>query len=324
MRAMTAVLAALMAAAVVPARAGEWMQFRGPGGLGISDEKSTPVTWAAGENIAWQVDLPGPGSSSPIVVGDRVFITCYTGYGLAPNEGDQKDLRRHLLCIDRASGKELWQKPGAAVQPMFHTAMSPLVDGGMMILHVGGHNDGALTAFDPATGAVKWTWTGDGPAYGSPIIADLGGPRQVIVFSQKSLVGVDAANGQLLWSVPFEARSTTNSITPLVYGNHLYVLGNSGLLRCFEAKTGKQLYSERVGGSSGYTASLVAADGRLYCVSESHGVRVVKAGPEFELLAVNPIGETCMATPAISDGTLLLRTERHLVALGLPRPVGTR
>ena len=64
-----------------------------------------------------------------------------------------------------------------------------------MILHVGGHNDGALTAFDPATGEVKWTWTGDGPAYGSPIIAEIGGTRQVIVFSQKNFVGVNAANG---------------------------------------------------------------------------------------------------------------------------------
>ena len=61
----------------------------------------------------------------------------------------------------------------------------------MVILHVGGHNQGALTAFDPATGAVKWSWTGDGPAYGSPIIAEIGGTRQVITFSQKNLVGVD-------------------------------------------------------------------------------------------------------------------------------------
>ena len=99
---------------------------------------------------------------------------------------------------------------------------------GMMILHVGGHNDGALTAFDPATGAVKWTWTGDGPAYGSPIIAEIGGTRQVIVFSQKNLVGVNAADGQLLWSVPFEARSTTNSITPLVYGGNTVIVSGQG------------------------------------------------------------------------------------------------
>src|SRR5437763_144234 len=80
------------------------------------------------------------------------------------------------------------------VEPLFHTAQSALVDRGLVILHVGGHKQGALTAFDPATGAVKWSWNGDGPAYGSPIVADIGGTRQVIVFSQENLIGVDPAN----------------------------------------------------------------------------------------------------------------------------------
>ena len=155
---------------------------------------------------------PGP-KSTPAFAGGRLFTLGMTG---------------RVTAFDAASGKELWQKPGGPVQPSFHTAMSPIVDGGMMILHVGGNNDGALTAFDPATGAVKWTWTGDGPAYGSPIIADIGGTRQVIVFSQRNLVGVSAADGQLLWSVPFEARSTTNSITPLVYGGNTIIVAGQG------------------------------------------------------------------------------------------------
>ena len=100
-------LVCLLSSAAV---AGEWMQFRGPGGLGVSDEKNVPLTWGTGENIAWQVDLPGPGASSPIVVGKRVYITSYSGYGLEPNVGDQAELRRHLLCFDRATGRELWSK----------------------------------------------------------------------------------------------------------------------------------------------------------------------------------------------------------------------
>ena len=98
---------------------------------------------------------------------------------------------------------------------MYHTAQSALVDRGVVILHVGGDKEGALTAFDPATGAVKWSWTGDGPAYGSPIVAEIAGTRQVIVFSRDNLVGVDASNGQLLWQTPFRSRATTNAITPL-------------------------------------------------------------------------------------------------------------
>ncbi len=150
-----------------------------------------------------------------------------------------------VTAWDAASGKELWRKPAGAVQPNFHTAMSPLVDRGMMILHVGGHNDGALTAFDPATGAVKWTWAGDGPAYGSPIIAEISGTRQVVVFSQRNLVGVNAADGQLLWSTPFESRSTTNSITPLVYGNTLIVSGQGKPLTAYTiANTGGKWAAE--------------------------------------------------------------------------------
>jgi outer membrane protein assembly factor BamB len=122
----------------------------------------------------------------------------------------------------------LWQKPAGPLEPLYHTAQSALVDRGMVILHVGGHKEGALTAFDPATGAVKWTWTGDGPGYGSAIVADIDGTHQVIVFSQTSLVGVDAANGQLLWRTPFEGRATTNAITPLVYGGRTVIVSAQG------------------------------------------------------------------------------------------------
>ena len=95
-----------------------------------------------------------------------------------------------ITAWDAASGKELWRKPAGPLQPQFHTAMSPLVDGGQVILHIGGDKNGALTAFDVATGAVKWEWKGDGPAYGSPIIAEIGGARQLLLFSQQNFVGV--------------------------------------------------------------------------------------------------------------------------------------
>ena len=78
-----------------------------------------------------------------------------------------------VTAFDAATGKQLWQKPKPVVPQTFHTAQSPIVDRGLMIIHVGGNNDGALTAFDPATGAEKWSWKGDGPGYGSPIIIDV-------------------------------------------------------------------------------------------------------------------------------------------------------
>ena len=98
-----------------------------------------------------------------------------------------------------------------------------------MILHVGGDNEGALTAFDPATGEVKWSWNGDGPAYGSPIIAEIGGTRQLMrVLAAELRRRESRPTAQLLWSVPFEARSTTNSITPLVYGGNTVIVSGQG------------------------------------------------------------------------------------------------
>ena len=94
------------------AAASDWPRFRGPNGTGLAaDSASTPTTWSPTKNLQWKTPLPGSGISSPIVVGRRVFVTCYTGYGLnreAP--GDQKDLKRHLVCIDRHSGDILWDK----------------------------------------------------------------------------------------------------------------------------------------------------------------------------------------------------------------------
>ena len=97
----------------------------------------------------------------------------------------------------------------------------------------------------------------------------------------------------------------------------LYACSDGGVLSCFEALSGAEVYRERLGdGSSGFTGSAVASGSRIYFAGENGVVLVVKAGREFELLAANDMGETCMATPAIADGTLFVRTRQHLVAVG--------
>ena len=133
-----------------------------------------------------------------------------------------------VTAFDAASGKQLWQTSPPKTEPLYHTAMSPIVDRGLVIVHVGGHNDGALTAFDARTGDVKWAWTGDGPAYGSPIVAELGGTRQVITMTQENLVGVAVANGQLLWRRPYTVRATRNAVTPIIH-NQLVIVSGLGM-----------------------------------------------------------------------------------------------
>jgi outer membrane protein assembly factor BamB len=130
-----------------------------------------------------------------------------------------------VTAFDATTGKQVWQKPASPVGPLYGTAMSPIVDRGLVIVHVGGHNRGALTAFDANTGQVKWSWTGDGPSYGSPMATDFDGMRQVIVFTQENLVGVSAATGELLWKRPFTTPSTQNTITPILYGETVIVSG---------------------------------------------------------------------------------------------------
>ncbi len=99
-------------------RAADWPRFRGPGGSGISAETDLPVRWSDGEGLLWKTELPGPGSSSPIVSAGRVFITCYSGYGASRGDsGDLKKLRRHVIGVDPGSGKLLWDRAIESDQP---------------------------------------------------------------------------------------------------------------------------------------------------------------------------------------------------------------
>ena len=151
-------------------------------------------------NPAARAHGPGP-KSTPAIGGGRVITLGISGI---------------LSAFDLATGKLLWRMEAPPVPPTYGTGMSPLIDGNLVIAHVGGENKGALTAFDAATGAVRWRWSGDGPGYASPVIADIAGTRQVITQTQKYVVAVNAADGQLLWQIPFTTSFEQNSITPLV------------------------------------------------------------------------------------------------------------
>jgi outer membrane protein assembly factor BamB len=138
-----------------------------------------------------------------------------------------------VTAFDAATGKQLWQKPATKAQPAFHTAMSPVVDGNLVIVHVGGPGDAALTAFDAATGHVRWTWTGDSPAYGSPVVVELAGTRQVVTFTHHSLIGVAVATGELLWSRPFKTPSDTTAQTPILFRDTIIQTGRENGVTAF-------------------------------------------------------------------------------------------
>jgi outer membrane protein assembly factor BamB len=105
--------------------------------------------------------------------------------------------------------------------------------------------------------------------------------------------------------------------TPIVYGDILYTCNNQGVLTAYNADTGERLYQERLGGTGGaFTSSPVASDGKLYMSSEDGDIFVVKAGPKYELLSKNAVGEVMMASPAISDGMVIVRAHNHVFAFG--------
>jgi outer membrane protein assembly factor BamB len=155
----------------------------------------------------------GP-KSTPVISGARLYTLGISGI---------------LSCYDAVAGKLKWRKEFSkefkSTSPYFGTAMSPLVDRGLLIAHVGGHDSGALTAFDAETGEVRWSWKGDGPGYASPIVAELEGARQVITQSQQNIIGVSAATGELLWQIPFATEYVQNIVTPVAYKQTLIFSG---------------------------------------------------------------------------------------------------
>ena len=129
-----------------------------------------------------------------------------------------------------------------------------------------------------------------------------------------SLADDESSNEYVAWSY---RRGGNYMTTPIVWENHLYCCSNSGRLSCFNTTTGELIYRENLGSRSvAFSASPVAADGKIYFPSEKGDVYVIKAGPEFEVMSVNKMHETCMATPAISHGTLYFRTRNHLISIG--------
>jgi outer membrane protein assembly factor BamB len=156
-----------------------------------------------------------------------------------------------LSCWDLSDGRLVWRKEFGAdygeTSPDFGTAVSPMLDGGLLIVHVGGNKSGALTAFDAATGQVKWRWTEEGPGYASPIAVDLGGTRQIITQSRNNIISVAASSGGLLWKIPFTTEYVQNIVTPAIYGQIVILSGiNKGTFAVRPVKRGNAWSADKV------------------------------------------------------------------------------
>ncbi len=250
-------------------------------------------------------------SSSPIIHEGLVIL-----------QADTQE-ESYIAALDLESGREVWRAIRADEISTFAT---PTVytgsDGNELIT-----NGTTIRAYDPATGEQLWAL---GPnselAIATPIFSDdviyltAGYPPVRPVYAVRpghrgdlSLIDGATASDAVAWSTN---RGGTYVPTPIVYRGHLYTNANNGRLTCYDARTGEIVYRRRIGGVGGsYSASPVAADGKLYFTSEEGDTHVVRAGPEYELLATNTVGEIVMANPAVSDGMLVIRTQGHVYGI---------
>jgi hypothetical protein len=231
-----------------------------------------------------------------------------------------------LSCHEARTGKLKWRREFSKeypnTSPLYGTAMSPVVDKGILIAHVGGQDNGALTGFDLETGAVKWSNEADGPAYASPLVVTLAGVRQVVTFTQKEFVGVNAASGKLLWTVPAKTEYDTNAVTAVAYKDMLIIAREGqGLTAIRIAKEGAELKPQEVWSNKDlyvYMNTPVLQGNRLY------GLSVRQKGQFFALDAVTGktiwlgpgrMGENAAILNVGGKVLLLLTNDANLIVL---------
>jgi outer membrane protein assembly factor BamB len=261
-------------------------------------------------SFALDVEYEWGFGNSPVLYDGRCILQC--------------DLSRDsfIAAFSLEDGSKLWSTPRDEIPSW----SSPVVWKNSKRTEIVTNAAQYARGYDPETGAELWRLakksevTIPTPVLGKDLAYICSGnrPIQPIIAVRPGAVGDISLNGKeetnqsIAWS---RLRGGPYMPTPILYGDYLYTCSNSGVVTCYQAATGKEVYKERIGGAS-YTASPVAADGRLYFITEQGEVRVVKAGPAFELLSVNEMGDNCLASPAISAGTLFVRTQHYLWAVG--------
>jgi glucose dehydrogenase len=260
--------------------------------------------WFYDPDVEWGL------ASSPIIWKNTVIVQC--------------DIQKNsfLAAFDVATGKPLWRTPREEI-PSWATPTIYEKDGRAELVT---QATKFTRGYDPSTGKELWRLSGNSEiAIPTPII----GPDLIIVTNgytpiqpiyaikpgasgDITLKTGETKNESIAWSAN---RGGPYIPTPVIYGDHLYVLAINGVLTAYDVRSGQRVYQQRVGAGGSFSASPVAADGKIYLLSEDGDAFVVKAGPAYELLATNPMGEVLMATPAISSGTIIIRGVKNLFAI---------
>ncbi|MFN0054461.1 MAG: PQQ-binding-like beta-propeller repeat protein [Planctomycetales bacterium] len=251
--------------------------------------------------------------SSPALEGDRLFVQC---------DNEQESF---LAALDKRDGSEIWRVKRDE-RSSWSTPYIWRLKGKTQVVACGGNR---IRAYDPADGKLIWELGGiSGGVNATPVANDQllyvgsGGP-----FGNSPLFAVKASatgditlkegetsNAGVAWS---RTKAGPSMASPLLYEGRLYILEQrGGMVSCYDAKTGEPAYyRKRIPDAQGFTSSPWASHGKVFCLDDSGQTTVLKAGPEFEVLGQNKIGEMCWSTPAFADGTLLLRSIDHLYSI---------
>ncbi|HVW39045.1 MAG TPA: PQQ-binding-like beta-propeller repeat protein [Pirellulales bacterium] len=245
-------------------------------------------------------------ASSPIIEGDSVYVVC-------DHDGDRfTSFDSYLLAVNLADGEVLWKTERRG---LFRSWSTPIIVafGGRRQLAVSAQDE--LRSYDLLSGKQLWQvacttgWVTPSPVFAAGMIFVASG-KSGPVAAIRPAAGPDGAAAEIAWKMDAAGPYVCS---PIVYGDYLYIHAEAGVLTCYEAATGRQIYRQRLPGK--FTASAVAGDGKLYFTNEEGTTYVVAAGAIFKLLATNPLEEYSLASPAISHGRLFLRTEQHLYCI---------
>jgi hypothetical protein len=296
-----------------------WSRFRGSGATGLAGQE-IPTTWSDAENLAWRTDLPGKGSSSPVIKGDKIFLTSYSGYGQAvESPGDRTQLQLHVVCLSVTDGSILWDyKLDAAEEEQAVTkrvadhgyaSPTPCVDNKFVFASFGPSGVVALTH----DGEFKWrtsvgTNTAGFGAAASPIEFE-----DILIMNASiedgSVYALDKATGKVRWRTAGVDRAwTTPTVVNLPNGKKELVLNQKGAILGLDPETGKQLWS--CDAIQDYVVPCVVAnDDTLYCSGgRSNKTFAVRAGGRGDVTATHLLWDVSrganVTSPLLDDGYL--------------------
>ena len=251
--------------------------------------------------------------------------TASVGYGVSPilfenlviMQCDESGMNSFIAAFDKKTGKEVWRVP----RKVDVTWSTPVLVKTSKRMELVASAAEAIIAYDPLTGKELWRHKGlESNAVPTPVVSDdlvvltSGSPTKIALAIKAGGNGDVTGTSQLVWSYN---KGTAYVPSPILYGEYIYLMTDRGLLTCLDAKTGKVEYEgARVPKPTMFLASPVAFEGKLFLTSEEGDTYVIKAGPKYEVLRTNSLGEAVYASPAIADGKVFIRGEKNLFAIG--------